>query len=307
MRLRRAWVLGLCAMGAAGLTLALGYPEISARAQQREAAPSHDEQATRETQPLEVRRRQLEAPRGAQGRIDPQAIAVVRRMTDYLSALPAFSVTADSMFEIVLRDGEKVQEFARSQVAVQRPDKLRSERRGPLADLTLVYDGREIMLEGHRQNVYAVTNAPDKLDAALDYARDQLNIEAPGADLLYTDVYDGLMHHVRSGRYLGRAEIRGVTCDHVIFHAGKADWQLWVEVGDRPLPRRYEITTRDQRGQPEFAVDLQDWNVSPRFAPNTFAIAPPLGAQRVQFAGLMEGAAEAAKREGEAREEGRGK
>ncbi len=307
MKLRRAWVVGLCVTAAAGLALVLGYPELAARAQEHEAAPARGEQAAPRGGAVELRRQQLEAPRDGQDRIDPQATAIVRRMTNYLGSLPAFAVTADSMTEVVLTSGEKAQEFARSDVAMQRPNQLRSDRHGPLADLSFIYDGNEIMLEGHRQNVYAVTQAPHDLDDALDEARDRLGIEAPGADLLYTDAYDGLMRHVRSGRYLGRSAIRGVVCDHVLFHGDKADWQLWVEVGDRPLPRRYEITTRDQRAQPEFAVDLQDWNVNPVFAPNTFAIAPAADAQQVQFASLMEGAAEAARREGEPREEGRGK
>lgn len=222
------------------------------------------------------------------GEIDPRAAAVVRRMSDHLKGLRRFEVTADHTTEVVLDTGQKLQLLATSTLQLDRPNRLRSERRGPLAHVTLYYDGDTITIVGHRKNMYARTDAPDDLDAALDFARDRLNADAPAADLLYTDSYRGLMEGVRSGIYVGPAEIDGVVCDHVAFEGDEVDFQLWVERGEHPLPRRYVIVSKDQRSAPEFTVELRDWNVEPTFAAGFFEFEPPPGAQRIEFLDAVE-------------------
>lgn len=259
------------------------------------AGACKDEPAAARQQPPQQQPQQQQQPKATRARMDPHATAVVKRMSNYLGKLPAFTATADSMTEVVLRDGQKIQALARSTVAVQRPNKLRSERLGQVAHLKLVYDGRKMILVDVRRNQYAMNDAPKNLDAALDYARDKLGVEAPGADLLYTDVYEGLMQHTRSGQYLGEAEVRGVRCDHVAFRGERADWELWVQQGGRPLPMRYVITTTDQSVQPEFVVEISNWNTRPTFSPAEFATNPPPNAKRVDFATLFQSVMEAAK------------
>ena len=139
-------------------------------------------------------------------------------------------------------------------------------------------------MHGRGKNLYAQMDAPNDLDAALDFARERLDIEAPGADLLYANAYEGLMEGVRSGRYVGLAEVGGVPCEHVAFRGEDVDWQLWVERGERPLPRRYVIVSRDVQGSPEFAVDLRDWDVGPTaVAASDFVFTPPRGAREIDF------------------------
>jgi hypothetical protein len=292
MTLRKSWIVG-----AAGLALVAAYS--GARAQDEALRqPTQQPAQTRTQTPPQTQAQaspqtQTQAPRTGEGRIDPRATEVVRRMSSYLSALPAFSVKADTMTEVVTPEGQKIQTLLSSDLALQRPNKLRSERRGPSAHATLVYDGDKLMLRGHRTNAYALTDAPNDLDAALDFARDELGVEAPGADLLYSDVYEGLMRNAQSGQYLGQVEVNGVLTDHVAFRAGRADFQLWVQRGNQPLPLRYVITTTDQAARPEFVVELHDWNMNPRLSASAFATTPPSNAQRIDFDEVLERAAAA--------------
>jgi len=269
---RGVWVASLA--GLLGVTALAVHAADPAHAQEREQRGADE----REQRGADERER----PTAEADEVDPRAAAVVRRMSDYLTNLRRFEVTADSMTEVVLDSGQKLQLVATSNVQLDRPN-LRSERRGELAHVTFYYDGDTITIYGQRQNMYAQADAPDDLDAALDFTRERLDADAPGADLLYSDSYEGLMEGVRSGIYVGPAEIDGVVCDHVAFQGEEVDFQLWVEQGERPLPRRYVIVTKDQQAAPEFAVDLHDWNLSPTFAAGTFSFEPPPGAQRIEF------------------------
>jgi hypothetical protein len=231
----------------------------------------------------ETQRREVRAPGTPE--IDPRARAVLRQMSDYLASLRSFAVSADSVTEIVSNDGHKLQVLASSTVYVERPNRLRSQRRGPAADLTFYYDGNTVTLYDRSRNLYATTAAPHDIDDMIDFARAQLGIEAPGADLLYSDVYEDLMEGVRGATYIGESEVDGHPCHHLAFQEDDVDWQLWVDAGDQPLPRRYVIVTKDVPSQPEFAVDLRDWDASPTFPPGFFEFRRSPGAQRIEFLG----------------------
>lgn len=217
------------------------------------------------------------------GQVDPRADALVRQMSNYMSSLRAFSVATDHATEVVLEDGQRIQLVGSSTVTVQRPNRLRSERVGELAHLTLTYDGESVTLYGHGRNLYARAEAPPNLDAMLDFSREELDLEAPGADLLYSDLHDGLMDGVQSGIYVGTAELHGRRCHHLAFREDQVDWQIWIQDGATPLPLRYVIVTRDVESMPSFAVDLHDWDTSPEIDPSTFEFVPPPGARQIEF------------------------
>src|SRR5262245_62378661 len=76
--------------------------------------------------------------------VDPDAIALLRRSTDYLAGLKQFRVETDTTIETVLNDGQKLQFGHRVSVTIQRPDKMRTERVGDLINQVFYYDGRSL-------------------------------------------------------------------------------------------------------------------------------------------------------------------
>jgi hypothetical protein len=222
---------------------------------------------------------------GAAPKVDPKANDLLKRMSDYLSGLQTFSFAAEHATEVVLKSGEKLEFLADSNVTVQRPNHLRSDRRGEKANVSLYYDGKSMTIYGHGMNMYATAAAPPTLDAAIDFARKQLNLEAPAADLLYADPYKVLMEDVVSGTYVGEAVVDGTKCHHLAFRGNDSDWQVWIEDGARPLPRRYVIVSKKVAGTPEFQVELREWKVSPPVTPETFVFTPPPRSERIEFVG----------------------
>jgi hypothetical protein len=160
---------------------------------------------------------------------------------------------------------------------------MRSDRKGEVVDATLYYDGDNLAIYGKRADLYAQTKAPPTLDRAIDFARERLDMEAPAADLLYSNPYEGLMEDVVAGRYLGTAEIRGKTCHHLAYKGNQTDWQIWIDAGAQPLPCKYLIVSKDMRAAPEFSVEFRDWEENPRLAADTFVFEPPRDAQEISF------------------------
>lgn len=225
-------------------------------------------------------------PAGTQqqeGVIDPRADAALHRMSDYLGGLRTFRVDTTSVDEKVTTQGQKIQELKQQQIAVERPGKLRIDRVGPNGHATFRTDGKRFSLYNADKNVYAVGAAPGTLDAVVDQARERLNIDAPGGDLLVPDSYDALLDGVTVGRYVGLEPIGSVKAHHLAMTKNNVDYQIWIQDGPQPVPLRYVITSKDMTGQPQFTVDLRNWQPNAPIPDNTFAFNPPAGARRIDL------------------------
>jgi hypothetical protein len=64
------------------------------------------------------------------------------------------------------------------------------------------------------------------------------------------------------------------------------DWQIWIEDGDKPLPKKFVITTKLMTGAPQFTVSIKSWNLSPKLKEDMFTFVPPKDAQRIDFVRL---------------------
>jgi hypothetical protein len=215
--------------------------------------------------------------------IDPQAEKLLRASTDYLAAQKQFSAETRNTLEVVLVSGQKVQFEHTAKLAVQRPDRLRAERTGDLVEQLFVYDGKTLALANPTQKYYAMVAAPATVEEMLDLARTKMDIVAPAGDLVYRNAYDILMTDVTSGFIVGKGMVEGVRCDHLAFRAPHVDWQIWIQEGKEPLPRKLVITTRDVANAPQFSVVVSKWNTKPVFGPQTFRFTPPAGARKVDF------------------------
>jgi hypothetical protein len=222
-------------------------------------------------------------PAAAAERVDPKAMSLLKSMCDFVAALPAFTVRAVNESEVILVDGQKLDYSTVSQVTLKRPNRLRAHRVDSQDEADLVYDGKSVTLHFKATNFYASEAVPGSLDGALDLLRDSLTLDLPGADLLYTDAFDGLTWDVTDAQYVGRESLGDVPVHHLAFRTPSIDFQVWVQDADKPLPRKYVITTKWLTGAPQNGVELTDWNLAPRIDDSAFTFTPPAGARKIDF------------------------
>jgi hypothetical protein len=216
-------------------------------------------------------------------KIDPQATQVLKRMSDYLGSLHTFKVDAQTIDEKVTTDSQKLQFVADTRIAVERPNKLRADRLGPVANVVFRYDGKQFTVYGNRTGYYAQVPAPATLDAAIDAARVKYGVDAPAADLYMAHSYAELMDDVKGARYIGLEPINGVFCHHLAFQGTDTDWQIWIQDGPQPLPRRYVITTKDVVAKPQFQVAFSNWQPNAPLDAQEFVFVPPPDAKQIPW------------------------
>jgi hypothetical protein len=175
---------------------------------------------------------------------------------------------------------------SRPNSTVQRPDKLRAEVSGDVRARTFVYDGAHLTMYSPDDEVYVRLQARDNVGGMVTDLLDA-GIEMPLVDVLYQASHGTLTENVRSGILVGTSTIDGVRCDQLAFRQADIDWQLWVEQGQRALPRKIVITTRYEVGDPQYQAVLR-WNLKPRIDRSAFVFTPPKGVSEVPFAGLAD-------------------
>jgi hypothetical protein len=124
-------------------------------------------------------------------------------------------------------------------------------------------------------------DAPGDIDGVLDEVDDKYGVVIPLSDFLYADPHAVLTEGVLYGEYLGLHTAGGVLCHHLSFSQEDIDWQLWIDAGDRPLPRKLVITYLDEPGAPQYTALIRRWSLEPKFADDLFEFQPPEDAREI--------------------------
>ncbi len=214
------------------------------------------------------------------------AKAILKAMTDYVASQKVISLTYDSSIEVVTPAVEKIQFTSSGELLLSRPDKVRATRSGGYASVQLVSDGKTVTLYGENLDAYAQAEAPESFDKLVELMRTRLGAELPGADLLLASSFEALSADVIEAKHIGRGVVDGVECEHLAFRNVDADWQIWIEVGPKPIPHKYVITSKATAGAPEYTLVIRNWKTDVQPGADAFVFKPNASAKKVDFKAL---------------------
>jgi hypothetical protein len=231
------------------------------------------------------------------GKIDTRADSLLKAMSVYMASLQQFMVSTERTVEVTLKTGQKIQYTNFGKIQVRRPNRLRVDFKGdpmnPMwiipdstrkpVDASVYYNDSTLNVIERNRHEYATAIVPKTIDSMVDYAAKCFDIEAPASDLLLLDSYKQLMDGVDTGMYVGMANIDSIVCHHLVFSNQDVDWQIWIANISKPLPVQYMITSKKEKGSPDFEIKLSHWNVTSKIADTTFAFTPPSDAKKTDF------------------------
>jgi hypothetical protein len=143
-----------------------------------------------------------------------------------------------------------------------------------------------LTVNGKDKNIFAQLDSPGSVDQLINLLRDKYSVAAPGGDLLLSRSFDEMTADVIDAKDVGRGVIDGVECEHLAFRNTDTDWQVWVELGARPIPHKYVITTKGVTGMPQYTLRIKEWRAD--VAADAFAFKPAQGAQKVALEALAD-------------------
>jgi hypothetical protein len=215
--------------------------------------------------------------------IDPNAVAALNSMGSYLRSIKAFQVLAVTTKDDVLDNGQQVQFDTHVDLLARMPDRLRLEVTSSRQHRLYLYDGKNFTVWAQRVNYYATVPAPATVAKLANVVDEKYGIQLPLEDLFFWGTPQAKGGDIKGAIDVGPAEIGGVTCEQYAFRQEGLDWQIWIQKGDYPLPRKLALTTLTDEARPQYSAVLT-WNLAPSFDEAAFEFDPPKDAQKIAFA-----------------------
>jgi hypothetical protein len=216
--------------------------------------------------------------------IDPAAMTALKRMSAYLGTLTTFEIKTDTSMQLVMEDGQKLNVDGKTHYVVRRPDGFVIDVVTDRKARQFIYDGKSLVVNAPKLGYYAKVAAPPTIRETLDAAYEKYGISLPLEDLFrWSDPTLQRANLVQAAMVVGMATVDGVECDQYAFREGDVDWQIWIQRGDKPLPRKVVITDRLDESHPEYTAKL-DWDTSPSLPSNAFAFNPAADAKAIRMA-----------------------
>jgi hypothetical protein len=211
--------------------------------------------------------------------VEARADAILLRMSEFLATKQVLTVQAERTEERVRYSGQKVEFTTEVSAAIRRPGHLLARQSGLGIDLqSAIHPGQITIYRPGSQEVARV-QGPDSIDAAFDLLDKEYGVGIAMLDLLVSDPYASAKRTMRTGEYIGLERIGGVACHHLAFTAAGLDWELWVDAGAEPVPRKLKIVYRESVGVPSLCVRDLRWTFPATLADESLELAVPAGAK----------------------------
>jgi hypothetical protein len=248
----RTMIIALCV----GLLPALGRAQTTTRTSPAPAAPSE--------------------------LIDPDAMDALKKMGEYLRTLNVFQVTGEVTTEVVMEDSQKIQLTKAVDLVASRPNKVWAQIRSDEYERHMIYDGTTFTLFAPRKKFYASVPAPATISELATMLEEKHGIDLPLVDLFRWGTSDSQIAEITAAKDVGESVCGGVTCVHYAFRQPGLDWEVWIQSGDYPLPRKVVVTTTDDDARPQHTATYS-WNLAPSFSQETFAFIAPTDAKKIEL------------------------
>ncbi len=216
--------------------------------------------------------------------LEPKALDILKAASSRLAAAHTIKFNAVHFYESPSRQGHPLAFTTKSEVTLQRPDKLRviMSADGPASEF--YYDGKKMMAYAPAENLVAVADAPPTIDAALEQAYHSAAIYFPFDDWIVADPYKEMSEGMNLAYYIGQSKVvGGTTTDMVAYIDHGVFIQAWIGAEDK-LPRLLHAVYLDDPERLRHTLVLSDWQLDAAVPPDTFASAKAASANPMPFA-----------------------
>ena len=216
--------------------------------------------------------------------LEPKAIEILKAASSRLAAARTVKFTAVDFYESSSHHGHPLSVTTKSEVTLQRPNKLRviTSADGPPSEF--YYDGKKMMAYAPTENLVAVAEAPPTIDAALETAYHSAAIYFTFTDLIVADPYKDMAEGLTLAYYIGQSRVVGATTTDMLAYIDKGVFvQIWIGAEDK-LPRLLHAIYLDDPERLRHNLILSDWQLDPTVPADSFWSSKAASANPMPFA-----------------------
>jgi hypothetical protein len=220
----------------------------------------------------------------AQGtKIDSTAVLLLDRMSSVIGDLGSCSFKLNTSYDTLDPDYGLIKHFSTNEVHMVGPDKMLVILTGTKGHRQFWYNGSQLSYYSYDENNYAVLDAPPTILQTIDSVNKNFGVEFPAADFFYPTFTDDLIRNSEQIAFLGRSQIMGKNCFHVLANGTEINIQIWISDDAFNLPLRYVIVYRNVKGNPQYEATFSDWEINPDLPTEMFNFLPPPGAAKIRM------------------------
>jgi hypothetical protein len=97
----------------------------------------------------------------------------------------------------------------------------------------------------------------------------------PAADFFYPSLTDDMIEQFDSITFLGKKEVHGEECYHILAFNDKLNVQMWISNKSFLLPKHF-IVTYKEKSNIQYESTFSNWSINPTVPDSAFSfLAPP--------------------------------
>jgi len=215
--------------------------------------------------------------------VEPDAVDALKAMSTFLMSLKTIEVTSQGSLDVVTGENQRIQMDGVTNYKVRRPGFV-IDYVSDIKSRRFIYDGKTFTVYSPQLGFYSTVPAPPTNREVLDTIYQKFGIAIPLEDLFRWADPDGVRQQaLKSAYFVGTATLDGVPTNHYAFREEDVDWEIWIQQGDQPLPRKLVIVDRTDATNPTFISRLS-WKLNPAFTDSDFAFVPAKDDKRIRMA-----------------------
>src|SRR5271168_1020540 len=216
--------------------------------------------------------------------LEPKAVEILKTASSRLAAAHTMSFTAVITDESPSRLAIPLAYTTKSEVVMQRPDKLRVITVGDGPASEFYYNGKVMMAYSPAEDLVAIADAPPTIDETMEVAYHNAAIYFPFDDVIVSDPYKDISDDLRMAFYIGQSNVvGGVATDMIAYDTGGVFVEVWIGVDDK-LPRQLRAIYADDPLKLRHRLELSNWQIDPNVSADFFTSQKATAAKHIKFA-----------------------
>lgn len=212
---------------------------------------------------------------------------LLQEMNQAIGALDQFVIHGESYVDAGLPRGQIIEQTSEVTVKMKRPSALSITNLHAEGSKELHMVDGVLTVNTQPENYYAQTEVPDQVELAVEFAMENLDIDAPLLDLLTSDPAQMFSSDAESIEYLGQSRMRGSLHHQIAIRGPDIDLQIWIAAEGPALPRKISMSSRWEFGNPRF-VGFMRWDLDPEIPDDSLEFRPTPDAVRIEFVQQLE-------------------
>lgn len=217
-------------------------------------------------------------------KVDSKALDLLRETGDALAKAKSISFRVKRAFEEPAANGQPLFYTILTDVALQRPDKLKVVTLADGPPSEFYYDGKEMAVFLPAANLVAIEAAPPKIEELLETAYTKAGIYFPFVDFIVDDPYTAITEKLTSAFIVGQSTVIGDTTTNIVAIANpNFQAQIWIGARDK-LPRLVWINPTNSKTKPRSMLEFSNWRLGAPASAKLFHSAKAWSAPRMKLA-----------------------